>query len=221
LIDTLASVKSTVYLNDAKNTDWEDIAIGPGPVTDKSYLYIGDIGDNASKRTHKTIYRVEEPIVLGVLDTILTKFDSIRFVLEDGPRDTEALIVDPLKSDIYIFSKHERKIKVYRLDYPQSTTELNVAKTVAQLTFTNVTAADISTNGAEILLKTYSGVYYWKRNSDETITNLLQREALSLPYVPEGQGEAVAFNLNGSGYYTTSEVAKGEQARLKFYPRKK
>src|SRR5882724_9748622 len=33
------------------NTDNEDIAIGPGPVTNVSYLYVGDIGDNSSKRS--------------------------------------------------------------------------------------------------------------------------------------------------------------------------
>ena len=36
------------YLNNSKNRDWEDIAIGPGPIKGETYLYIGDIGDNLS-----------------------------------------------------------------------------------------------------------------------------------------------------------------------------
>jgi hypothetical protein len=40
--------------------DCEDIAVGPGPVKGKSYVYDGDIGDNDSKRKYITVYRIEE-----------------------------------------------------------------------------------------------------------------------------------------------------------------
>ena len=36
----------TYSITGASNTDWEDIAIGPGPVSGTQYIYIGDIGDN-------------------------------------------------------------------------------------------------------------------------------------------------------------------------------
>src|SRR5215510_12090696 len=45
----------------ANAIDWEDMAIGPGPRRGRSYLYLGDIGDNSKKRDQITVYRVAEP----------------------------------------------------------------------------------------------------------------------------------------------------------------
>ena len=50
-------------LGGASARDWEDIAVGPGPVAGSSYLYVGDIGDNAESRTSIDVYRVAEPDV--------------------------------------------------------------------------------------------------------------------------------------------------------------
>src|SRR5262249_23702109 len=47
----------------AKAIDWEDMAIGPGPRQGRSYLYLGDIGDNSRRRNQITVYRVAEPQV--------------------------------------------------------------------------------------------------------------------------------------------------------------
>jgi len=47
----------------ASNRDWEDMAIGPGPVDGQQYLYIGDIGDSLAQYDIKYIYRVPEPCV--------------------------------------------------------------------------------------------------------------------------------------------------------------
>src|SRR5215813_6353086 len=47
----------------AKAVDWEDMAIGPGSRRGRSYLYLGDIGDNSKKRDQITVYRVAEPQV--------------------------------------------------------------------------------------------------------------------------------------------------------------
>lgn len=40
----------------ASAMDWEDIAVGPGPKSCQSYIYIGDIGDNAKKRDEIVVY---------------------------------------------------------------------------------------------------------------------------------------------------------------------
>ena len=40
-------------------SDCEDIAVGPGPVKRKSYVYVGDIGDNWVDKSAITIYRFE------------------------------------------------------------------------------------------------------------------------------------------------------------------
>ena len=52
---------ATYPLEGATATDWEDIAVGPGPEDDTSYVYVGDIGDNTSVRGDVTVYRVATP----------------------------------------------------------------------------------------------------------------------------------------------------------------
>ena len=56
------------YLGDyrvsgAGSGDFEDIAIGPGPVPELDYVYLGDIGDNFSRRSSVVVYRFPEPAV--------------------------------------------------------------------------------------------------------------------------------------------------------------
>ena len=39
----------------ASATDWEDIAVGPGPVEGQDYVYAGDVGDNTRQRPSVTV----------------------------------------------------------------------------------------------------------------------------------------------------------------------
>jgi hypothetical protein len=248
LIDKEAHLRATVFFKDIKLRDWEDIAVGPGPEIGKSYVYVGDIGDNDSEHKYKFIYRVEEPVVDWNIkpDTLLTTVDCIKFQLPDGSRDSESLLVDPLTRDIYIFSKREIKVNLYRMPYPQSTTETIQAELVLPKlefnqyearsvskegeetlingyhpTFYNqIVSCDISKDGLEILIKSYSSMYYWKREKDESIHEALKRTPMLLPYVPEPQGEAVTFDGDGAGYYTLSEERGKLPQRLFFYKRK-
>jgi hypothetical protein len=248
LIDSNAHLKAIVRFADTKQRDWEDMAVGPGPVEGKTYVYVGDIGDNDSKHKYKFIYRVEEPVIdwSKTPDTTLIHVDRIKFKLPDGPRDIETMMVDPLTRDIYLISKREQKVNLYRLPYPQSTTnemtaelampkiEFNqfVEKEVSNkdgqvLTngyhsdfFNQVVSGDISHDGNELLVKSYSSVYYWKREKNESIMDLLKRTPMRLPYSPEPQGEAIAFDVRGRGYYTISEE-RGKTPQLLFFYRRK
>lgn len=234
LIDSLAHTRMVVYLSGATNRDWEDLAIGPGPDSAQHYIYVGDIGDNLAVHRVKKIYRFPEPeFTEGRL--AITQFDSIRFIYPDGSRDAETLMVDPLTRDIYILSKREKNLRLYRLSYPQSVTEIITAELLTnELTFNNlgeprgyhpkyynqVVGGDISPDGKEILIKDYSSVYYWKRVAGHTIAETLLTKPYLLPYNPEVRGEAIAFAADGRGYYTLSEEAEGKIPQLFFYPRK-
>lgn len=222
LIDSLGRYQATVWLNGATNRDWEDIALGSGPKADKTYLYIGEIGDNMAQYPSKVIYRIEEPVFTGDTTLFIDEVDSIRFVLPDGNRDTEALMIDQQTKDLYIFSKREAAINLYRLPYPQSTTEMMVAEKVLEaMPFTLIVAADWSADGTEILIKDYKQIYYWQRNPNQPVKEALHKTPETLPYHEEPQGESIAFAIDGSGYYTLSEQAKGVKPTLMFYPRSK
>lgn len=221
-IDANGKHLGTFLIEGVEARDWEDVAVGPGPIKGRQYLYIGDIGDNLSKFDIKYIYRVAEPEVLRnqpPVEATLSEVETIAFQFPDGKRDAETLMVDPLTKDIYIVSKRESKVRVYRAPYPQSTTETITLEYVASLNLNNVVSGDISPSGNEVVIKTYSAIYYWRKPPDEKWVKMFEKDPVRVPYVPEPQGEAVCWRADGLGYYTISEEPGGIPSHLYFYPR--
>ncbi len=202
LLSYTGAVQKQVHIKGAQNRDWEDLAIGAGPIAGKDYIYIAETGDNSQQYTDYTIYRFEEP--LASADTVFN-FDKISFQYPDGSHDAEAIFTDNATKDIYIVTKRDAKSKIYKLPYPQSTSAVNMANATGELSFTGATGAAISTDGTEILIKTYLNVFYWKRQAGETIEVLLQKPPLTLGYIPEPQGEAICFKKDNSSFFTLSE----------------
>ena len=205
----------------ARNRDWEDIALGPGPDPGVSYLYVGDIGDNAGRHDSIQIYRAAEPPIdagQSPVDTTLQSVDTITLVYPDGPRDAETLMVDPATRDLYIISKREAKVGMYVARYPHNTETPVVLDHVATLPFSLATGGDISPNGDAILIKSYTNVYYWPRHSNQSVEEALQSPQKPLYYEAEPQGEAICWHNDGIGYYTTSEEVRGAPAHLYYYP---
>lgn len=231
LIDTTGSSLASFYVTGVGNRDWEDIAIGPGPEAGESYLYIGEIGDNQAAHDSYKIYRFKEPTIkegnTPALDTI-QQVDIIEFVYPDGARDAETLMIDPLTKDLYIVSKRDKFEHIYRAPFPQSTSEVITLENTGKLPIKiggildQIVGGDISADGREVVLKSYVRVFYWKREDESTsITELLQKEPVVLPYTVEPQGEAIGFAIDGSGYFTLSEKQSGAEPHLYFYKRKK
>jgi len=212
------------YIAGIQNRDWEDIAVGPGPIEGEQYIYIGDIGDNSLNNNAKYIYRILEPVVSveqTPVDTILYGVERLVFQYPDGNRNAETLMVDPISRNIYIVSK-EDKTKVYRLAWPYTfyeapTFNVDTLEVITSLPFGSAAVGgDISPNGSEILIKSRSAIYYWKRENGETIEEALMDEIQIVPYFPEPQGEAVTWASDSTGYYTISE---GSFPHLYVYPR--
>lgn len=218
LIDATAKHLGTFYLEGAIHRDWEDMAIS----TEKgiNYLFLGDIGDNMATSELKVIYKVPEPKIenraLPLTDT-LKNIQKITYRYPDGNRDSECLMIDPITNDLIIISKREDNVHIYLAPFPQSTSTTITLTKVGTLSFGEVVAGDISPDGNEILLKDYTRVFYWKKEGNESIAQLLQKPFQNLPYIQEPQGESIAWKLDGSGYYTLSE---GSGASLLFYKRK-
>ncbi len=216
--------------------DWEDMAIGPAP-DGQSYLYLADIGDNDGRRTSVRVYRVREPLIdadqAPVLET-LSGVTTYAFVYDDGPRDAEGFMVDPLTGDFYIVSKRELDgNRLYRSVSP-SESRLNTLARVGTFSLTGTTSADISPDGLQVLIRRYSSTInpltppelagsYWSRpDATMTLIDLLARPGQTLPLAAEAQGEAIAFAADNHGFYTTSEHgslpgATTTRAPLNFY----
>jgi len=221
-IDTQGRHLGIYKIEGARNIDWEDMAVGPGPVDGQQYIYIGDIGDNSKSRNLKSIYRVPEPIVhasQSPIDTTITGAEKITFQYPDGNHNAETLMIDPLTKDIYVVSK-STSTRVYMAPFPQSTTEnitlVHVA-TIPQMIL--VVGGDISVKGSEILIKIPNKLYYWYRNPEQSLSQVFENEPITVPYKVEPQGEAVCWASDGMGYYTISEEFGNKPAHLYYYPR--
>ena len=198
-------------------------AVGHGPIEGEQYLYIGDIGDNFLKYNSKYIYRVPEPHVAvdqAPIDTVLYGVERLVFQYPDGNHNAETLMIDPFRLDIYIVSK-ELNTKVYRAAWPYKfyaapTFNVDTLEIVASLPFSTAVGGDISPDGKEILIKKTNVIYYWNKNYNQTVEEILVDTLNVVPYIKEPNGEAVCWDSNLSGYYTISE---GLHPHLYYYPR--
>jgi hypothetical protein len=201
----------TYALAGATAVDWEDLELGRGPVAGTPYLYAGDIGDNAATRTEIVVYRVPEPVVSGSGTQTLTGVDKLTLRYPDGPKDAEALLVDPRSGEIVIIQKAlgGGPVGVYRAPANLAAGSTTVLTRIGTLNLPNglanaVTAADITPDGDSIVVRTYGSVRLYSRRN-ETIMVGLTLPACVGPLPAEKQGEAVAFRPDGRAYITVSE----------------
>jgi hypothetical protein len=226
LTDASGADKGTLTLTPVNNRDWEDIAVGPGPIAGKSYVYVADIGDNDAKYSSVFIYRFPEPDLTGKATPFvadITSVDIIELKYPDGPRNAETLMVDPLTKDIFIASKQSNISFVYTAAYPQSTTSVTTMSPVVQLYFNKATSGDISLDGSEILLRSDELIWYWKLPGGTSVAAGLKTQPQIAPFANnEPQGEGVGFAADGTGYYTDTEIKDhpGHLATISFYKRK-
>lgn len=223
-LSTRAKVLGTFYLKDVRARDWEDIAIGPGPEADRHYLYVGDIGDNALRRQHITVYRIPEPDIhpeQPPAEHVLEGVERLKFTYPDGPHNSETLMIDPVSGDLLVVTKSLGRHRLYRAAAPlrPDTTTMLAYEGALQLPPSGgllqlTVAGDLSPTGRWALIKTYDAVYRWKTGPN----GIFEGVPSAMPYVPEPQGEALAWAVDESGYFTLSEEAGGVPAVLYYYP---
>jgi hypothetical protein len=221
----------TYHLAKTKLEDWEDLALGPAEEPGEWYIYIGDIGTNTKPRTRVSVYRIREPKVM--LDQEPEKHkvkDITRFDFnypDQGNHDAETLMVDPRSGDLYIVTKpHDSTPTVYRAKAPLVPKTTQVLEEVEKLTVfdqgkrrsTLVTAGDISPDGSQILIRTYTSAYLWLRSPGESVADSLKREPCPVPLANEPHGETIAFSADGKAYFTVSEGANPKLFRFDIKP---
>jgi len=208
----------------AKAIDWEDMAIGPGPRRGRSYLYMGDIGDNSKKRDQITVYRVAEPQVIPKDSSSTVKTpreteaaDVIRLKYPDGKYDAETLLIHPLTGDLYVITKvRGAPSRVYKLRAPAPKSGVSTLSYVGEFRFPNpfqgfITGGDISPDGHRVVISDYLGACelilpgkrgiafdeIWKQSPTPV-------DIGGFPGVRR-QGEAICYRADGLAILATSE----------------
>jgi len=184
--------RAVLTLDGAEARDWEAIATGSDD-DGRPALYIGDIGDNLGGAWSEIwIYRILEP---KELTDRTVSYQRFRFRYADGPRDAEAMLVDPGTNRIYIVSKEASGGAFYAAPQQLSTTEVNVLKKVADAP-AMVTDGAFSPDGSRIVLRDYVFAYVFVRPDNE-----LAR--LTLPV--QSQGESITYTRDGRSLLSGSE----------------
>ena len=221
---------ATLNLKSALHVDYEDIAVGPGPLTDTSYIYVGDIGNNLYKdepRDNIVIYRLTEPDIDADFDasrSINVDVDALTLAYPNGAHDAETLLIDPFDSSLYVITKRNGDNYIYRTSQAWGAGDASQMLEYAgrMQSADDATGGDISVDGTEILIKNIREMVYFTREDDPSsfdLASVLREKGETLPYEREAQGESVTFVVNGRGYLTLSESKSKSSVPLMFYAR--
>jgi hypothetical protein len=209
--------KQHYNINGIEAIDYEDISYGFGPQKALNYIYLGDIGDNNQSRPNIVIYRFPEPNYN--LDSNLNEINNVEELTLTYPskddevqnENAEAFFIDPISGDLFLFSKSTTLCKVLTVEAPLPFGKEAHLKHIGDLNFKSqkITGADISLDGQHILIKSYDYIYYWKRETHQTIIDALQSIPVRLTYTAEPQGESITWKPNSMSYVTISEFKSG------------
>ena len=206
-IDRSGRVQAQFSIRGAPGTDWEDLAAGSALLDDSDHLYVADIGDNGADRDFITVHRVPEPRV-GVTGSTIEDVETMTLRYPGRSLDAEALLIDPQTGDLVILTRAEHTALIFSSAWAPGEATLTLRGEIAHVG--PVTAADVSADGTELLLRRSPGskhtTLYWRNAAAEPVwERLLEPADCRLPDPSASMSEAIAFARDGSGYLTVDE----------------
>ena len=230
--DRRGETLAVLRVPEAKNIDWEDMARGPDD-NGELCLFVGDIGDNAARRSHVSVYRFPEPDVdPGKTGVATDTAPAARFDLHypDGPHDAETLLVHPRTGQLFIVTKGLQGSALYAAPRTLQPGKTNRMTKVASVSFNRLsssvnslgdavrrllcTGGALSPDGTRLVLRTYTDAYGWKiPNGNIAAVFGSQPARIVLPETR--QGEAITYSHDGASLITTTEGANAPVHELK------
>lgn len=210
-----ARVVGRVDIEGLSGTDTEALAAGPCGAGGGRCIYVGDIGDNLRARDSVSVHRFREPRRVRAAATVAAESVSLRY--PDGPHDAEALVVDG-KGRLGIVTKDADEggagaARLYvapefrdatlddrgRVGVPSPSLPL-AAASVGNV----VTGADWAPG--KVALRTYDAIFEFRAPSGRGgLLGFPGWPVTEVAVAPEGQGEAVAYGMDGCSLFTVSE----------------
>ncbi|MGQ0619558.1 MAG: hypothetical protein ACT4QA_06515 [Panacagrimonas sp.] len=221
--DTSMQFRHAVRVEDVVNQDWEDL--GGFEDGGQSWLVVADTGDNLGLRSEAALIFVPEPAP-GAVSVKPARI--LRFTFEDGPRDCEAMAVDPIGRRILLADKGRHPAGLYELaidgsdqgrkarriaDFPDLMPHPapRVQTAGSQRWRGTPTSMDLSADGRRLIVLTYQSLsLFQRRSSDEDWSQTLARAPARSLRIPRFGGfEALAFE---SGERTALLGSEGASA---------
>lgn len=208
----------TWKIDNANSIDWEDIAAFKGK-NGECFLYVGDIGDNARKRSDLVVYKVKEPLVAAADENSSRKKPrltgsaaAIKFDYPDARHDAETLLVHPQTGDLYVVTKRlSGAAGVYKLAAGYDSKKTNRLEKIADVTVPAIpngflTGGDISPDGRRVVLCDYFSAYEIALPANAAnFDEIWSERPLIVELGEREQGEAVGYAADGAAIYATSE----------------
>ncbi|MCG6117963.1 MAG: hypothetical protein MEQ07_07190 [Aquimonas sp.] len=184
-------------------------------------LLLADVGDNGGLRQQVELVVVEEPAELA--DGVLQPAWVQRFRWPDGPRDVEAVAVDPVAREVLLISKKRVPPELYAL--PLGPAEgVQQARRLGELSGiqqpqpedlaanprfgryrAQITAADLSSDGRALAVLNYRRLHVYRRQPGEPWSEAVARPPAELPFGWLAQAEAVGFSDDDAALWITGE----------------
>lgn len=217
--DAAGDTRGVFRVAGAQARDWEDMAIGPGPERGKSYLYLGDVGDNERVRNEIVVYRVAEP-ALTAADKTSSKTkprttpaaEAIRLRYPDGKHDAETLLVHPASGNLYIITKIMlRNATVYEAAAPLTAGQVITMKRIGEIKIPSLvggvlTGGSISPDGRRVALCDYlQGYEVVLPAGSKNFNDIWQQKIAGFSLGQREQGEAITYRADGKALLATSE----------------
>ena len=217
-IDGRGRALGKVKIDDAKLSDWEDIA--SFTLDGQPYLLVADIGDNDADRKDVRLYIIEEPEPEDEEVDVAWEFD---FTYPDRPHDAEAVAVDVENERVLVLTKRQIPAMLYELPLRPDNDKRQVAMPLGAPVLPQPrrqdvefapktknwwwqpTAMDLSDDDRAVVILTYRGVFYYLRKPGEDWMDALKRRPLALSTGDYGEAEAVSFNADGTAVIITLE----------------
>ena len=191
---------ATLTLAGAEARDWEALAPGRDD-RGRPALLVGDIGDNQDLWPEVAVYRVTEPARLRDATVPAVRY---RLRYADGPRDAEALLVDPRSNRLYVATKSSDGGGLYRAPARLRTDQVNVLHRVARVPPV-VTDGSFAPDGRSLVLRDYQSA---------SVYTTPGHRIGELPLPPQYQGESLTVSPDGHSLLVGSEGPASEVWRV-------
>ncbi|GGM72862.1 hypothetical protein GCM10010967_00390 [Dyadobacter beijingensis] len=187
LFDLQGHLRNTKPVPDAKNTDWEDLAQDT-----TGHIYIGDFGNNASKRSILSIYK---------FNPADNRTEQITFRYQNTAQTADCESFFYHRGSLYLFSKNrgkDKSVRMYRI--PAEKGDYTISASDSIRINTQVTSAAVSPDGKTFALLTYGKVLLFETSGD----NVDFSKPKGCFRFSRKQSEAIEF-LNNTDMLMTNE----------------
>ena len=225
--DSMGAGRGMWEIVGAQNRDWEAAALGPCgmPSGQANCLYIGDVGDNDSRKPRLTVYRFAEPRVAGqpVSDSAQRIRDVRRldFRYSDRPHDVEAMYV-ALDGSVFLITKRRlldpgnlpRPALIFRIPFAAWDSSGVVTAVLAdslpivpgEVQGQQVSDAALSADGRALAVRTYADIFIFAM---DTVSGLprhgIAPTSCHIAKLRERQGEGIGWWWDRRHLVLTSE----------------